>query len=97
MGLAASAAKFFSSLCVLLLGVLSLQSYGYFISAIVHDVKQQPALGTAGLYPASLFHDIIPSFVGHSTCRGAFGAITANNFFLAVQHSGLLPLVHALA
>ncbi|KAL8272364.1 hypothetical protein Esti_003654 [Eimeria stiedai] len=37
MGLAASAAKFFSSLCVLLLGVLALQSYAYFISAIVRD------------------------------------------------------------
>lgn len=39
MGLAATAAKFFSSLCVLLLGVLALQSYGYFISAVVRDVR----------------------------------------------------------
>ncbi|XP_026190565.1 protein white [Cyclospora cayetanensis] len=37
MGLASTAAKFFSSLCVLLLAVLSLQSFGYFISALVHD------------------------------------------------------------
>ncbi|KAL8445800.1 hypothetical protein Emed_005356 [Eimeria media] len=37
MALAASVAKFFASLCVLLLGVLALQSYAYFISAIVRD------------------------------------------------------------
>ncbi|CDJ36595.1 ATP-binding cassette, sub-family G, member 3, related [Eimeria mitis] len=37
MGLAATATKFFASLGVLLLSVLSLQSYGYFISAIVTD------------------------------------------------------------
>ncbi|CDJ31527.1 uncharacterized protein EMH_0009330 [Eimeria mitis] len=39
MGLAATATKFFASLGVLLLSVLSLQSYGYFISAIVTDVS----------------------------------------------------------
>ncbi|CDI86038.1 ABC transporter, putative [Eimeria praecox] len=37
MGLAATATKFFASLGILLLSVLSLQSYGYFISAIVTD------------------------------------------------------------
>ncbi|KAL8438981.1 hypothetical protein Efla_006926 [Eimeria flavescens] len=37
MGLAATASKFFASLCVLLLGVLALQSYGYFISAVLRD------------------------------------------------------------
>ncbi|CDJ41457.1 ABC transporter, putative [Eimeria tenella] len=37
MGLASSAAKFFQSLGILLLSVLSLQSYGYFISAVVTD------------------------------------------------------------
>lgn len=43
MGLAETATKFFASLGVLLLSVLSLQSYGYFISAIVTDVS---VLGT---------------------------------------------------